>query len=88
MLVPGEGERGRGKSLQIVAGFATIGIRRSGKLRGVLVAMAIGAVLELDFIQRVFATKTLRNMTLCTLQRSMLPLQWISCRRMFFHSEG
>jgi hypothetical protein len=50
LLVPRQSKCRRLESLQIVAGFASVEIGHGGKLPGMWVAMAIGALLELDFV--------------------------------------
>jgi hypothetical protein len=65
--------------------FATVEVRRGGKLSGMWVGVTIRAVSKLHRINRGFA---LRNMALCALQRGMLALQRVGGRRMLFQSEG
>ncbi len=72
----GQGEGGGLVAFQVVAATAGVEIRSSGELIRVPVAMAIGAALELDLEQRVFASG---NVTLRAFQAGMAALQRI-CR--------
>ncbi len=51
----------RAVAFRRVAALAGVEVRRSGELAGVAVAVAIGAMLKLELVQRVFA---LGNMAL------------------------
>lgn len=77
-VVPPQAECGWQKAFQAVAALAGVEVRRSGKLPGVLIAVAVSAALELHPEQRVFS---LGNMTLPALQGGMLTLQGIRGRR-------
>jgi len=48
-FVAGQSERGGLVSLEVVAAVAGVGVGCRGELTGVLVAMAVGATLKLDF---------------------------------------
>jgi hypothetical protein len=82
--VPAQAECGWQKSLQIVAMLAAIEVWSGGKLPGMLIAVAVRAVLEFHLVDPVFA---FRNVTLCTVQRGMLALQWIRGRRVLLWPE-
>src|SRR5438874_1772196 len=84
LLMLGEAERRRLVSLQIVTAVAGVEVRGGRKLPLVLVGVAVGAALELDFEQRVFS---LWNMALCTFQPRMLASQRISAAGMLLHRE-
>jgi len=77
-VVPAQAECGWQKAFQGMAALAGVEVWRSGELPGVLVAVAIGAALELHLEQRVFS---FGNMTLAALQTGMLALQRICGRR-------
>ena len=53
---------------------AGIEVRRSRKLSGVPIGVAIGAGVKLDFVQRVLS---FRDVTLGALQTRVAALQWI-----------
>jgi len=76
---------GRGLvAFKIVALVASIEIRCRRELPGMLIAVAVGAALELDFEESVFP---LGNVTLRTLQSGMSSLQRIGRGRMVLHCE-
>lgn len=83
-LVPSQGEGRWLESLQVVATLTRVEVRRCNKLAGMLIAVAISAMLELDLEQRVFA---LGSVALIALHGGVLPLQRISRRRVVFHRE-
>jgi hypothetical protein len=67
-----------------VALVAGVEIRGGNKLAGMAVGMAIGAEVELDLIQRVFA---LGNMALLAFQAGVTALQGVIGRCVIFHGE-
>lgn len=84
VLVPCQRKGGWLVSLEVMAAFAGVEVWSRRKLAGVLVAVAIGAVLELDFEERVFP---LWNMALVALHRGVLSLQRISRGCVVLHGE-
>jgi len=68
LFVERQCEGGRAVAIQSVATLAGVEIRRGGELPGVAVAVAIGAMLKLDFELRVFA---LGNVALIAAHASM-----------------
>lgn len=84
IFVPGERKGGWFVSLQVVAAFAAIKVRRLGKLSGMLVAVAISAVLELHFEQRVLA---FRDVALLALQSGVTSLQGIGRSSVIFNGK-
>ena len=83
-LVPRQGEGGWAESLQVMATITSVEVRRRDKLAGMLILVAIGAMLELDLEQRVFA---LGNMALIALHGGVFPFQRVSRRRVVVHRE-
>ncbi len=76
---------GRGLvAFKIVALVASIEIRRCRELPGMLIIVAVGAVLELNFKQSLFA---LRNVALRALDPRMSSLQRIGRSRVLLHRE-
>lgn len=72
LFVASQRERRGLVPFKIVALVASVEIRRCCELSGMLVAVAVGAALELDFEQSVFA---LGNVTLRALQSGVPSLQ-------------
>jgi len=84
LFVASQGE-GRGLvTFKIVALVASVEIRCRRELPGMLIAVAVGAALELDFEQSIFA---LGNVALITLHPRMSSLQRIGRGRMVLHCE-
>lgn len=79
-----QGKRRRFVSLQIVATLTAIEVRRGGKLSRVLVGMAVGAALELDFEQSVCAVG---NVAPGARHHGVSALQGIRRRGVVLHSE-
>ena len=75
-----QGECGWQKPLQVVAMLTAIEVWCYGELPCMYIVVAVRATLELHPIKRALA---LGNVTLPTLQRGMLALQWICGRRVF-----
>ena len=69
LFVAGEGKRRWNKTVQVMALFAAVQIRRAGELGIVIVLVAIRALREFDLVQRLPA---LGNMTFATLERCVL----------------
>jgi len=84
LLVARQSERGRRVSLDGVARFAAIQVRRCRELRFVHVVVAIETLRKLDLEARVFAGG---NMALCAIDVRMLALQRIQGCRVVFYSE-
>jgi len=84
LLVIGDGKGRRFISVKRVAAIAGVEIGSSHELSGVLVGVAVRAVLELHLEKRVFA---LGNVTLRALDTRVPSLQRIRTGRMFFHRE-
>lgn len=80
----GQSKRRRFVSLQIVATLTTIEVRRRRKLSRVLVGVAVGAALQLDFEQSVCA---LGNVAPNARHHGMSALQGICRRGMVLHGE-
>ena len=83
-IMSGEAECGGKKSLKIVAILAAIEMRHGGELAGVRIVVAIRAMRELQFVERVFA---FGNMTLPTRERGMFALQRIRGRGVFLQTK-
>ena len=83
-VVPAQAECRWQKFLQIVAVLAAIEMWRGGELPGMLIVVAVGAVLELHLVKRIF---TSGKMTLRAPQRGMLALQRICGRLVFLQTE-
>lgn len=84
LFVAGQRE-GRGLvTFEVVALAASVEIRCRRKLPGMLIIVAVGAVLEFDFEESVFP---LGNVTLRALQLGMSSLQRIGGGRMVLHRE-
>lgn len=83
-VVPAQAECRWQKSLQIVAMLAAIEVWRGGELPGMLIPMAVRAVLKLHLVDRGFAP---RNVTLRARQCGMLTLERIRRHRVFLDSE-
>lgn len=84
-LVPRQGKRGRLIALECVAAVAGVEIGSGRELPGMTIAVAVGALRELDFEQRVLP---LRKVTLRALQPRMPALQRIRAGRMFLHRKS
>src|ERR1700737_2615263 len=83
-VVPAQAECRWQKFLQIVAVLAAIKMRRGGELPGMLIVMAVGAVLELHLVDRI---SPFGEMAMRTPQRGMLALQRICGRPVFLQTE-
>ena len=83
-LVPGQRESGGFVSLQIMAARAVVEVRRLCELFGMLIAVAISAVLELHLEQSVLA---LRDVALRALQFGVASLQGIGRSGVVLHSK-
>ena len=70
--------------MQIVAMFTAIEVWCGGELPGMLIAVAVHALLEFHLVKRAFAS---RNVTLETPQGGMLAFQWIRGRRVLLEPE-
>lgn len=67
-----------------VTAVASVEVRRSGKLSGVTIAVAIGAAVELDSVQRVLP---FRDVALRALEPRVAALQRIRSGGMFLYGE-
>lgn len=84
LLVLGQRKRRGFVSLDGVAFIAGVEIRRRHKLPGVLILMAVGAILEFHFEQRVLA---FRDMALGALHSGVSAHQRIRAGRVLFYTE-
>ncbi len=84
LLVFGQRECGGLVSIQVVAACTVIEVWRGSELPAMLIAMAVGTVLECNFVLRV---STSWDMALATLQRCMSPAQWVIRQLMFLEAE-
>ena len=75
------------EALQVVTRLATVLMRRSGKLPFVNIFVTILAICPCDFVFRVFALETLRQMALVASNGDMAVFQWIFCCSVIFHAE-
>ena len=69
------------ESLQVVTRFATILVRRSGKLAFVNILVTVLAFCTCDFEYRVHTLWTLGSMALVASNGNMAAFQWVFCGR-------
>ena len=72
------------EALQVVARFATILVRRSGKLAFVNILVTVLAFCSCDFEYRVCTLRTLGYMALVTNNGNVAAFQWVFCGRVIF----